>query len=59
MQQTWLDVGPVDELAQTIAGLILADPVLNEHWIEGGTHAANLTHPDEVNRVLLEFLRDL
>jgi pimeloyl-ACP methyl ester carboxylesterase len=27
--------------------------------IEGGTHAANLTHPDEVNRVLLEFLRDL
>jgi pimeloyl-ACP methyl ester carboxylesterase len=126
MQQTWLDVGPVDELAQAIAGLILGDPVLNEHWIakwrdlprdsmrepgeclferddvtgrlgeitcpalvihgtadvsiemalaeelsaglagsegvariEGGTHAANLTHPDEVNRVLLEFLRDL
>src|SRR3989440_5417864 len=121
MQQTWLQVGPVDDLAQAIAGLILGDPVLNEHWIakwrdlprdsmrepveclferddvtgrlgeitcpalvihgtadasieialaeklsaglagsegvariEGGTHAANLTHPDEVNRVLLE-----
>ena len=25
--------------------------------IEGGTHAANLTHPAEVNAALLEFLR--
>jgi 3-oxoadipate enol-lactonase len=33
MQQTWLEVGPVDELAQTIASLILGDPTLNEHWI--------------------------
>jgi 3-oxoadipate enol-lactonase len=33
MQQTWLEVGPVDELAQTIAGLIIGDPVLNEVWI--------------------------
>jgi pimeloyl-ACP methyl ester carboxylesterase len=33
MQQTWLEVGPVDELAQTIAGLIIGDPVLNARWI--------------------------
>jgi pimeloyl-ACP methyl ester carboxylesterase len=33
MQQTWLEVGPVDELAQAIAGLILGDPALNEQWI--------------------------
>jgi 3-oxoadipate enol-lactonase len=33
MQQTWLEVGPVDELAETIANLIIGDPVLNEVWI--------------------------
>jgi 3-oxoadipate enol-lactonase len=33
MQQTWLEVGPVDELAQTIAGLIIGEPALNEQWI--------------------------
>jgi len=33
MQQTWLDVGPVDELAQAIAGLIIGDPVLDKVWI--------------------------
>jgi pimeloyl-ACP methyl ester carboxylesterase len=33
MQQTWLEVGPVDELAQTIANLIIGDPALNERWI--------------------------
>lgn len=27
--------------------------------IEGGPHAANLTHPDEVNAALLEFLRGI
>jgi pimeloyl-ACP methyl ester carboxylesterase len=126
MQQTWLEVGPVDELAETIANLIIGDPVLNERWIakwqklpresmratgdclmdrdditdrlgeiscpaivfhgtadqsievekadelcqalsgctgvvrvEGAPHAANLTHPDEVNGPLLDFLRSL
>jgi pimeloyl-ACP methyl ester carboxylesterase len=34
MQQTWLQAGPVDELAQAIAGLIIGDPRLNEVWIE-------------------------
>ncbi|HEX4467803.1 MAG TPA: alpha/beta hydrolase [Solirubrobacteraceae bacterium] len=34
MQQTWLQVGPVDELAETIAGLIIGDPKLNAAWIE-------------------------
>jgi Predicted hydrolases or acyltransferases (alpha/beta hydrolase superfamily) len=33
MQQRWLEVGPVDELAQTIANLIIGDPILNERWI--------------------------
>jgi 3-oxoadipate enol-lactonase len=126
MQQTWLQVGPVDELAETIANLIIGDPVLNEVWIakwkglplesmrapgdclfdrddiserlgeiscpaivlhgtadqsieieraeelcrglsgcdgvvpiEGAPHASNLTHPDQVNPPLLEFLRSL
>jgi pimeloyl-ACP methyl ester carboxylesterase len=34
MQQTWLQVGPVDELAETIAGLIIGDPKLSAAWIE-------------------------
>jgi 3-oxoadipate enol-lactonase len=33
MQQTWLEVGPVDELAETIANLIIGDPELNKVWI--------------------------
>jgi 3-oxoadipate enol-lactonase len=33
MQKTWLEVGPVDELAQTVAGLIIGEPALNEQWI--------------------------
>jgi 3-oxoadipate enol-lactonase len=33
MQETWLEVGPVDELADAIANLIIGDPVLNAHWI--------------------------
>jgi 3-oxoadipate enol-lactonase len=34
MQETWLEVGPVDELAQAIQSLIIGDPVLAEPWIE-------------------------
>jgi 3-oxoadipate enol-lactonase len=34
MQETWLQYGPVDELAQTIANLIIGEPKLNEAWIE-------------------------
>jgi 3-oxoadipate enol-lactonase len=126
MQEVWLEVGPVDELAETIANLIIGDPVMNQAWIakwrklpretmrasgdalmerddishrlpeiscpaivfhgtadrsielhkaealcaglpgctgvvriEGAPHAANLTHPDQVNGPLLEFLRAL
>jgi pimeloyl-ACP methyl ester carboxylesterase len=126
MQQTWLEHGPVDELAQTIANLIIGDPALNEVWIakwraldratmeapgdclldrdditdrvaeiecpaiiihgtadqsieivkaeeldqalpgstglvcvEGGPHASNLTHPEQVNGPLLAFLRSV
>jgi 3-oxoadipate enol-lactonase len=33
MQQTWLEVGPVDELAQAIASLILGQEAINEQWI--------------------------
>ncbi len=126
MQETWLQVGPVDELAQAIAQLIIGDPVLSEPWIEkwrqlpreymrepgntlfdreditdrlgeitcpaivfhgtadasieiekaeelcqnlpgctglvrveGAPHASNLTHPQQVNGPLLEFLHSL
>jgi 3-oxoadipate enol-lactonase len=127
MQQTWLEVGAVDELASAIANLILGDAELNAKWIakwreldrtrsmkepgdcllgreditdrlgeitcpsvvfhgtadasipmeravalcdglcecsgvvrvEGAPNAANLTHPDQVNGPLLEFLRSL
>ncbi len=34
MQETWLQVGPVDELAETIADLIIGEPELNAIWIE-------------------------
>ena len=33
MQQTWLEAGPVDELVETIANLIIGDPQLNTAWI--------------------------
>jgi len=33
MQETWLEVGPVNDLAQVVATLIIGDPVLNETWI--------------------------
>jgi 3-oxoadipate enol-lactonase len=126
MQQTWLQAGPVDELAGVIANLIIGDPAVNPVWIEkwrqlpqeamlepgntlferdditdrvgeiscpaivfhgtadmsieiekaeqlcaalpgctglvrieGGPHASNLTHPDEVNGPLLAFLRSV
>ncbi len=126
MQQTWLQVGPVDDLAGVIANLIVGDPELSRVWIakwkklpienmrapgdclldreditdrlgeitcpaivfhgtadqsiemelaeelcrglsgcvgvvriEGAPHASNLTHPEQVNAPLLEFLRSL
>ena len=126
MQETWLTVGPVDELTQAIAGLIIGDEAISEAWIakwqllpreamneptntlferdditdrvgeiacpaiifhgtadlsippekahalserlpgstgvvliEGGPHASNLTHPQEVNEPLVRFLRSL
>jgi pimeloyl-ACP methyl ester carboxylesterase len=33
MQATWLEGGPVDDLANAVASLIIGDPVLNETWI--------------------------
>ncbi|MGA9874745.1 MAG: alpha/beta hydrolase [Solirubrobacteraceae bacterium] len=33
MQATWLEVGPVDDLANAVASLIVGDPVLSETWI--------------------------
>ncbi len=126
MQETWLQVGPVDDLTGVVSNLIIGDPMLSEAWIakwktlapasmrapadclferdditdrlaeiscpaivfhgtadlsiemeraeelskglsgcvglvqvEGASHAANLTHPNEVNGPLLEFLRSL
>jgi len=126
MADTWLAVGPVDELANVIASLIIGDPAISKEWIakwhqlprqnmgpaadclldrdditdrlheitcpaivfhgtadqsieiekaqqlctalsgcrsvvrvEGAPHAANLTHPDQVNGPLIDFLRSL
>lgn len=124
--EAWVQVGPGDELATVVAGIILDDPELNAQWIArwqsrphdllrepgrcllerenlldrmgsitcpalvihgtedsaiapelaeamsaalpgsdgvvmipGAAHAANLTHPDQVNAALVEFLRVL
>ncbi|HEY3727383.1 MAG TPA: alpha/beta hydrolase [Solirubrobacteraceae bacterium] len=126
MQQTWLEAGPVDDLTDAVAGLIIGDPSHNGSWIEkwrrlptesmrepgntlferddltdrlgeiscpaivfhgtadmsievekgrqlcnalsgctglvtidGAPHASNLTHPDEVNGPVVDFLRSL
>jgi pimeloyl-ACP methyl ester carboxylesterase len=126
MQDTWLSVGPVDDLTGAIAGLIIGDAEVSKPWIakwhelppeammeptnclfdrdditdrvgeitcpaiifhgtadlsiepdkahdlsdrlpgstgvvlvEGGPHASNLTHPEQVNGPLLDFLRSL
>jgi 3-oxoadipate enol-lactonase len=126
MQQTWLEVGPVDQLTEAISMLIIGDPVASAPWIakwqvlprenmqatadclfdrdditsrvgeincpaivfhgtadesieielgeqlcrdlpgciglvriEGAAHASNLTHPDQVDGPLLDFLRSL
>jgi pimeloyl-ACP methyl ester carboxylesterase len=122
MHDTWVTVGPVDELASVIAGIIIDDPSENARWIAKwqarpkevltrpfdclmtrddltdrlgeitcpalvvhgtsdtaismvaaealaaglpgagevvrvpGAHAANLTHPDEVNAAIRRFL---
>ncbi len=51
------DVSIEMELAEKLcAGLSGCSGVTR---IEGGTHAANLTHPAEANAALLEFLRGL
>ena len=33
MQETWLQVGPVEELAQAMGNLIIGEPVMNQAWI--------------------------
>jgi 3-oxoadipate enol-lactonase len=123
MLDEWVSVGPSDEIAEVVSGLIIGEPTLSKAWvprwtarphesiarpgqalitrddvtdrlgeieapalvvhgtadlsiarakaetlagglphsggvvaIEGGTHAANLTHPDPVNQAILDFL---
>ena len=34
MIETWVAAGPVDELAEAIAGIIIADPDVSREWIE-------------------------
>jgi pimeloyl-ACP methyl ester carboxylesterase len=46
----------IDKAERLAAGLSGCDGVVT---IEGGTHAANLTHPDDVNAALRSFLADL
>lgn len=33
MQETWLTVGPIDELTDAVANLIIGDPAVNGAWI--------------------------
>jgi pimeloyl-ACP methyl ester carboxylesterase len=47
---------PMEKADALCAGLKGCDDVVA---IDGGGHAANLSHPDEVNRALLEFLEAL
>jgi len=46
----------MDKAERLAAGLSGCDGVVT---IEGGTHAANLTHPDDVNAAVVAFLTDL
>jgi len=126
MLDEWVSVGPSDEIAEVVSGLIIGEPELSKTWvprwrarphtsiampgqalitrdditgrlgeiaapalvvhgtadlsitmekaqglatglphsgevvaIEGGTHSANLTHPEPVNRAILQFLAGL
>ena len=43
----------MDKAERLAAGLPGCDRVVS---VEGGTHSANLTHPDEVNRAIVKFL---
>ena len=47
---------PLDHAERLVAGLPHAVPLVA---VEGGTHAANLTHPEEVNAAMVPFLADL
>ena len=47
---------PLDRAERMVAELPHAEPLL---VVEGGTHAANLTHPDQVNAGILAFLHAL
>ena len=47
---------PMERAQQLADGLVGCDGVVA---VEGGSHAANMTHPDEVNAALGDFLADL
>jgi 3-oxoadipate enol-lactonase len=46
----------IDRAERLCSGLAGCEGVVR---IEGASHASNLTHPDEVNGPLLDFLRSL
>ena len=46
----------MDKAERLASGLSGCEGVVT---IEGGTHAANLTHPDDVNAAVVKFLADL
>lgn len=47
---------PLDHAERLVDGLPHAAPLV---VVEGGTHAANLTHPGEVNAAISSFLAEL
>jgi 3-oxoadipate enol-lactonase len=48
-----IDISLAETLCQRLSGC------MGLVRVEGGTHVSNLTHPEQVNGPLLEFLRSL
>lgn len=50
MIDTWVSVGPVDELADTIANIIIADPDINAEWIAKWRELADRAGTDQMRQ---------
>ncbi len=70
MEQIWMEQGPAP-VQDVVASIILGPPdgpVAYQPWfakwatlvhVDGGSHASNLSHPDQVNTAIGEFLQSL